>query len=159
MLDPDTEISGDVKPLLQSCVALGSSLLETYLPDGNRRPSRDSQEDFKRKVETFFREASCSKYGSKLFDQYREGDRNNNDENIFTRRGNGGGSEVIFHKIDPTANIQPTIIKTKAGEGNDNPNIPRRVIDIASDIVNQEKAKEGAEVGSNSEAESKEFPF
>ena len=134
-------------------------MLETYLPDGNRRPSRDSQEDFKRKVETFFREASCSKYGSKLFDQYREGDRNNNNENIFTRRGNSGGSEVIFHKIDPTSNIDPKIIKTKADEGIEKPNIPPQIIELASDIVNQKEAKEGAGAVGNGNRESKEFPF
>ena len=54
------EISSDVKPLLTSCLALGSSLLETYLPDGNRRPSSDSEAEFERKVEDFFRQASCN---------------------------------------------------------------------------------------------------
>ena len=40
------EVSGDVKPLLSSCLALGSSLLETYLPDGNRRPSNNREQEF-----------------------------------------------------------------------------------------------------------------
>ena len=32
--------AGELEPLLSSCLALGSSLLDTYSPEGTRRPSR-----------------------------------------------------------------------------------------------------------------------
>ena len=63
------QVSSDVRPLLASCVALGSSLLDTYLPDGNRRPAAQTQAEFQRRVETFFQEAACSNYGTEMFNR------------------------------------------------------------------------------------------
>ena len=104
-------------PLLRSCVSLGSSLLETYLPDGNRRPAGDREAEFERQVEAFFRQASCSKYAYEMLEKYREGQGGARDQDIFVRTsGNAGASpEVIFHKLDPTDNAQ--VVKTRAASG------------------------------------------
>ena len=146
-----------MKPLLQSCVALGSSLLETYLPDGNRRPSSDRESDFKRKVESFFREASCSSFGREMFNKYLDNPQGsgNNNEDIFTRRGNkAGGSEIIFHKIDPTSD-QATVVKTKVDptETDTDDVVGENILDLAQDIINQDTSMR------SSEKTSKEFPF
>ena len=95
------EVSGDVKPLLSSCLALGSSLLETYLPDGNRRPSNNREEDFQDKVEDFFSKAACSNYGNEIFNNYKFSQR----QEPFQR----DSVEIVFHKLDPSA----AVIKTK----------------------------------------------
>ena len=63
------QVSSDVRPLLASCVALGSSLLDTYLPTGTRRPAAQTQADFERRVEAFFQEAACSNYGTEMFNR------------------------------------------------------------------------------------------
>ena len=95
------EVSGDVKPLLTSCLALGSSLLETYLPDGNRRPSNNREQDFQDKVEDFFSQAACSNYGNEIFNNYKFSQR----QEPFQR----DSVDIVFHKLDPSA----TVIKTK----------------------------------------------
>ena len=122
----NAEISSDVKPLLNSCLALGSSLLETYLPDGNRRPSSDSEAEFERKVENFFRQASCNEYGREMLKKYRK--EESDVENIFTR-GSGSGAEVIWHKLDPTNNA--AVIKTKGKDENEEPDLIR----VAQEVV------------------------
>ena len=63
------QVSSDVRPLLASCVALGSSLLDTYLPTGSRRPAAQTQTEFQRRVEAFFQEAACSNYGTEMFNR------------------------------------------------------------------------------------------
>ena len=145
-----------MKPLLQSCVALGSALLETYLPDGNRRPSSDRETDFKRKVESFFREASCSSFGREMFNKYLDNPQGSgNNEDIFTRRGNqAGGSEIIFHKIDPTSD-QATVVKTKEDPTKTETDdvVGENILDLAQDIINQDTSMK------SSEKTSKEFPF
>ena len=95
------EVSGDVKPLLSSCLALGSSLLETYLPDGNRRPNNNREQDFQDKVEDFFSQAACSNYGNEIFNNYKFSQR----QEPFQR----DSVDIVFHKLDPSA----AVIKTK----------------------------------------------
>lgn len=87
---------------MTSCLALGSSLLETYLPTGNRRPSNNREQDFQRNVEDFFRTAACSNYGNEIFNNYRQSSQK---QEPFQR----DAVEVVFHKSDPTT----TVIKTK----------------------------------------------
>ena len=114
------EISSDVAPLLRSCVSLGSSLLETFLPDGNRRQSGDREAEFERQVEAFFRQASCSKYAYEMLEKYREGQVGARDQDIFVRNSGsaaGASPEVIFHKLDPTGNAQ--VVKTRAATENE----------------------------------------
>ena len=131
------EISSDVTPLLRSCVSLGSSLLETYLPDGNRRQSGDREAEFERQVEDFFRQASCSKYAYEMLEKYREGQSGARNQDIFVRNsGNAGSSpEVIFHKLDPTDNTE--VKKTRA-EINDGVN--KELIEEAENILAKKDA-------------------
>ena len=90
-----------MKPLLTSCLALGSSLLETYLPDGNRRPNNNREQDFQDKVEDFFSQAACSNYGNEIFNNYKFSQR----QEPFQR----DSVDIVFHKLDPSA----AVIKTK----------------------------------------------
>ena len=150
-------MSSDVKPLLTSCLALGNSLLETYLPDGNRRPSSDSE--FANKVQDFFTHASCSKYGSEMFNKYK--DSNDQRENIFTRN-SASGSEVIFHKINPLGSSAGSeVIKTKANEQNSNgKQSSENLFKIAQQVVKSGlslDAQKSVEAGSEDNLE-KQFP-
>ena len=123
-------------PLLRSCVSLGSSLLETYLPDGNRRQSGDREAEFERQVEAFFRQASCSKYAYEMLEKYREGQGGARDQDIFVRNSGAGASpEVIFHKLDPTDNKR--VVKTRAATDNA---VKRKLITEAENILSKKDA-------------------
>ena len=123
-------------PLLRSCVTLGSSLLETYLPDGNRRQSGDREAEFERQVEAFFRQASCSKYAYEMLEKYREGQGGEREQDIFVRNSGAGASpEVIFHKLDPTDNKQ--VVKTRAASDNE---VNKQLIAEAENILSKKEA-------------------
>ena len=94
-----------MKPLLSSCLALGSSLLETYLPDGNRRPNNNREGDFQDKVEDFFSKAACSDYGNEMFNNYKFSQR----QEPFER----DNVDIVFHKLDPTAAVIKTKLETE----------------------------------------------
>ena len=59
--------SDEIRPFLSSCLALGSSLLERYNPSGDRRPARQTEAEFQRQVEQFFRRASCAGLDTEIF--------------------------------------------------------------------------------------------
>ena len=84
-------------------MALGSSLLETFLPDGNRRPNNDREEDFQRNVEDFFRKAACSNYGNEIFNNYKVSQK----QEPFQR----DSVEIVFHKVDPSVGVLKTKVE------------------------------------------------
>ena len=50
-----------VKVLLDSCVKLGSTLLEQWTPEGEKRGSKNDRE-FKKDMEDFFETAKCTRF-------------------------------------------------------------------------------------------------
>ena len=86
-------------------MALGSSLLETFLPDGNRRPNNNREEDFQRNVEDFFRKAACSNYGNEIFNNYKVSQK----QEPFQR----DAVEIVFHKVDPSVGVLKTKIENR----------------------------------------------
>ena len=91
-----------------------------------------------------------------MFNKYLDNPQGSgNNEDIFTRRGNqAGGSEIIFHKIDPTSD-QATVVKTKEDptETETDDVVGENILDLAQDIINQDTSMR------SSEKTSKEFPF
>ena len=148
-------MSADVKPLLTSCMALGSSLLETYLPSGDRRPDRESEAEFGRKVEDFFQHAACSKYGYEMFNRYKEqhSSSSSRDENIFTRNG-AAAPDLIFHKLDIGATSD--VIKTAADD--QSPEITNKNLVKLAEIVVENANILSTEPGETDGNVATEFP-
>ena len=124
-------MSGDVKPLLSSCLALGSSLLETYLPDGNRRPSNNREEDFQDKVEDFFSKAACSNYGNEIFNNYKFSQR----QEPFQR----DSVDIVFHKLDPSAAVIKTKLNNEATARQDLLKIAQTVVEENNNLKTEEE--------------------
>ena len=120
----NSQVPGDIKPFLTSCLALGTSMLENFNPDGGRRPSREKERDFKQNVENFFESATCAGYGREIFDNYKAMAKQ---EPLST--------EIIFHKLDPTKD--KTLLKTKVDNLEENKGIAQLSIDIAHKIVSE----------------------
>ena len=125
------EVSGDVKPLLSSCLALGSSLLETYLPDGNRRPNNNREEDFQDKVEDFFSKAACSNYGNEIFNNYKFSQR----QEPFQR----DSVDIVFHKLDPSAAVIKTKLDNEATARQDLLKIAQTVVEENNNLKTEEE--------------------
>ena len=143
----NNNLGGEVRPLLDSCLTLGSSLLQTYLPDGNRRPNNNREDQFQRDVEDFFRNAACSNYGNEIFNNYKFSQR----QEPFQR----DSVDIVFHKADPTVGI----IKTKV---DDNVNIKKELVELAQSVVTEnENMKRSEEIPTETESqgeETTEFP-
>ena len=118
-----TQVPGEIKPFLTSCLALGTSMLENYHPDGSRRPKRGKEREFERKVEDFFEKATCAGYGREIFSNYKAVEK----QEPFS-------TEIVFHKDDPTKDV---LLKTK--QANDGRKIDKDTIGIAQKIVSEGK--------------------
>jgi len=144
--------AGPLEPLLTSCLALGSSLLDTYDPDGTQRPSRESERQFEAKVEDFFREATCAGYGRQVFDLYQL--KKQKAAPLTTQ-------DIVFTKLDPTSGVK--VLKTKAKSdqlaksellGNAADVVDKsELLETAADVVAN---AEGLEVQANAEEEKSE---
>ena len=55
---------------VDSCLKLGGTLLEVWDPSGDKRPSSQSERDFKDDVEDFFNTASCTRFDKDIQDYY-----------------------------------------------------------------------------------------
>jgi len=116
------EAAGPLEPLLTSCLALGSSLLDTYSPDGSQRPSRESERQFESKVEDFFREATCAGYGRQVFDLYQLKKQ--------TKAAPLSTQDIVFTKLDPTEGVK--VVKTR---GKTEPIVTSELLGTAKDVV------------------------
>jgi len=119
-----SQVPGDIKPFLTSCLALGSSLLENYETDGTKRPSRENEREFEENVENFFESATCAGYGREIFSNYKAMSKQ---EPLST--------EIIFHKLDPTKEV----LKKKQVNVDENKIINKLTIDMAQKIVSESK--------------------
>jgi len=117
----DSQAPGEIKPFLSSCLALGSSLLENYQPDGSKRPSRGKEREFERKVENFFERATCAGYGREIFSNYKA-----------LAKQEPFSSEIVFHKVNPTKEM----LKTKTENiDDDDISINKHTIDMAQKVI------------------------
>ena len=55
---------------VDSCLKLGGTLLEVWDPNGDKRPSSQSERDFKDDLEDFFNTASCTRFDKDIQDYY-----------------------------------------------------------------------------------------
>jgi len=113
---------GELQPLLTSCLALGSSLLDTYSPEGSRRPSRETEREFEAKVTDFYREVSCAGFGRQIFDLYQL-----KKQKAEPLKSHG----LVFTKLDPTGGVQ--VVKTRGAAEN----AGDELLKAAKDIVNK----------------------
>merc|ERR1712228_422847 len=113
--------TGPLEPLLTSCLALGSSLLDTYDPNGSQRPSRESERQFESKVEDFFREATCAGYGRQVFDLYQLKKQ---------KAAPLTSQDIVFTKLDPTEGVK--VLKTK---GKPDHIVDPKLLGTAKDVV------------------------
>merc|ERR1712110_49483 len=116
------EAAGPLEPLLTSCLALGSSLLDTFSPDGSQRPSMESERQFETKVEDFFREATCAGYGRQVFDLYQLKKQ--------TKAAPLTTQNIVFTKLDPTEGVK--VVKTR---GKTEPIVTSELLGTAKDVV------------------------
>ena len=72
------------KVFLDSCLKLGGTLLEVWNPNGDKRPSSQSERDFKDDLEDFFNTASCTRFDKDIQDYY-EGKSDKYRENFESR--------------------------------------------------------------------------
>ena len=69
---------------VDSCLKLGGTLLEVWNPNGDKRPSSQSERDFKDDLEDFFNTASCTRFDRDIQDYY-EGKSDKYRENFEDR--------------------------------------------------------------------------
>lgn len=96
---------------VDSCLKLGGTLLEVWDPNGDKRPSSQSERDFKDDLEDFFNTASCTRFDKDIQDYY-EGKSDKYRER-FESRGDNRPGRPNFRKVA----LSPQITTLSSGGG------------------------------------------
>lgn len=130
------------KILLDSCLQLSSTLLDVYTPEGDKRPSSQTEREFKNDLEDFFEAAKCTGYDKDVVDYYEDNrsSRTSNLQRDRNRNRNRGTEE--FQNISPAPsngavafqNSRPNKVEAVAQTNQNNKDGLQQIVSLAAQI-------------------------